>query len=171
MGGAHVSDRLAEALLRYTDSQAGDSPFATPIAGLGVLRSDRPGLPSHRIARPSMCIVAQGAKWSSFGGNRLDYRAGQALVIGVEAPSIGQVVQASPDKPCLVLIFELDLEIMRSVADALARPPRPRGESPQGVFVTDFEGPLADCALRLANLLSMPEAITALYPGIMREVC
>ncbi len=31
-----------------------------------------------------MCVVAQGAKWATFGGDRLEYRAGQALVIGVE---------------------------------------------------------------------------------------
>jgi AraC-like DNA-binding protein len=118
-----------------------------------------------------MCIVAQGAKWASFGGNRLEYRAGQALLIGVETPTIGRVVEASPDEPCLVLIFELDLAIMRSVADELETPPRPRGEPAQGVFVTDFQGPLADCALRLVNLLSMPKAIATLYPGIMREIC
>jgi AraC-like DNA-binding protein len=168
---ADVDDQLAEALLRYTDSQPGGSPFATPIPGLGVLRSDHPQPPSHRIARPAMCIVAQGAKWASFGGDRLEYRAGQALIIGVETPSIGRVAQASPEEPCLVLVVELDLEIMRSVADELETPPRPRGEPAQGVFVTDFQGPLADCALRLVGLLSMPKAIATLYPGIMREVC
>jgi AraC-like DNA-binding protein len=166
-----MSDRLADALLRYTDSQPGESPFATPIPGLGVLRSDQPQPPNHRIARPAMCIVAQGAKWASFGGHRLEYRAGQALVIGVETPSIGRVIQASPDEPCLVLVFELDLAIMRSVADELETPPRPRGEPAQGVFVTDFQGPLADCALRLVNLLSTPKAIATLCPGIMREIC
>ena len=166
-----MSDRLAETLLRYTDSQPGESPFATPIPGLGVLRSEHPQPPSHRIARPALCIVAQGAKWASFGGHRLEYRAGQALLIGVETPSIGRVVQASPEEPCLVLVLELDLAIMRSVADDLEMPPKPRGDPAQGVFVTDFQGPLADCALRLASLLFMPKAIATLYPGIMREIC
>jgi AraC-like DNA-binding protein len=118
-----------------------------------------------------MCIVAQGAKWATFGGKRLEYRAGQALVIGVETPSIGRVVEASPGEPCLVLAFELDLAIMRSVAEGLDAPPRISGEPGRGVFVTDFQGPLADCALRLVRLLDTPRAIPTLYPVIMREIC
>jgi hypothetical protein len=135
-----MGDMLAEALLRYTDSQSGESPFATAIDGLVVMRSDHPKPQNHMLSRPAMCIVAQGAKWGTFGGNRLEYRAGQALVVGVETPSVGQVVQASPDEPCLVLAFELDLAIMRSVADELDAPPRPSGRPAQGVFVTDFQG-------------------------------
>src|SRR5579859_7193880 len=104
----------------------------TPI--LAILRSDHPKPPSHMISRPALCIVAQGAKWATFGDHRLEYRAGQALVIGVETPSIGRVFEASPGAPCLVLAVELDLAIVRSVAEALEEPPRPSGERGRGVF-------------------------------------
>ena len=164
-------DELAQALLRYTERQGGESPFATPVEGLGVMRSDGPKPPSHLLLRPALCIVAQGAKWAVLGDDRLEYRAGQALVIGVETPSIGQVVEASPGEPCLVLMIELDLTLMRNVADELATPPKASGEPCRGVFVANFQGLLADCALRLVRLLDMPEAIAALYPGIMREIC
>jgi AraC-like DNA-binding protein len=166
-----VSGQLAEALLRYTDSQSGESPFMTAIDGLAILRSDQPKPPRHMISMPAMCIVAQGAKWASFGDNRLEYRAGQALVVGVETPSIGRVVEASPGEPCLVLAFELDLAIIRSVAGGLDKLPRASGEPGRGVFVSDFQGPLADCALRLVRLLDTPQAIPTLYPLIMREIC
>ncbi len=167
-----MPDQLAEILLRYTDSRLGEeSPFRTAIDGLVILRSDHPKPPTHMISRPAMCIVAQGAKWAMFGGNRLEYRAGQALVVGVETPSIGRVFEASPGEPCLVLAFELDLAIMRSVAEGLDTPPRISGEQGRGVFVTDFQGPLADCALRLVRLLDTPKAIPTLYPVIMREIC
>jgi AraC-like DNA-binding protein len=162
---------LAEALLRYTDSHPGESPLRTSIDGLAILRSDHPKPPTHLISRPAMCIVAQGAKWATFGDNRLEYRAGQALVIGIETPSIGRVFEASPGEPCLVLGIELDLAIVRSVAEGLDRPPRASGEPGRGVFVTDFQGPLADCALRLVRLLDTPKAIPALYPVVMREIC
>ena len=166
-----MSGQLAEALLRYTDNQPGESPFMTAIDGLAILRSDHPKPPRHMIALPAMCIVAQGAKWATFGDNRLEYRAGQALVVGVETPSIGRVIEASPEEPCLVLAFELDLAIIRSVAAGLDKPPRGSGEPGRGVFVSDFQGPLADCALRLVRLLDTPEAISTLYPLIMREIC
>jgi AraC-like DNA-binding protein len=164
-------EQLAEALRRYTDRQDGESPFATPISGLGILRSDHPKPPNHMISRPSLCIVAQGAKWGTFGDTRLEYRAGQALLVGVETPSVGRVVEASPGEPCLVMVVLLDLAVMRGVADELEHPPQPSGEAGRGVFVTDFQGPLADCALRLARLLDTPQAIPTLFPGIMREIC
>lgn len=166
-----MPDPLVEALLRYTESHPGESPFMTAIEGMAIMRSDHPKPPAHMLSRPAMCIVAQGAKWGMFGGNRLEYRAGQALVIGVETPSIGRVVEASPGEPCLVLVFELDLAIVRSVAEGLDAPPRASGEPGRGVFVTDFQGPLADCALRLVRLLDTPQAIPTLYPVVMREIC
>ena len=164
-------DQLVQAMLRYTEREPGESPFATAIDRMVMMRSDHPKPPNHLIFRPSMCIVAQGAKWATFGGDQLAYRAGQALVIGVDTPSIGRVVEASPGEPCLVLAFELDLAIMRNVAEGLDLPPKSSREPCRGVLVTDFQGPLADCALRLVRLLDTPRAIPALYPGIMREIC
>jgi AraC-like DNA-binding protein len=118
-----------------------------------------------------MCIVAQGEKWASFGETRFEYRAGEALIVGVEAPSVGRVSGASPERPCLVLVFELDLDIMRSVAAELSPPPKASSDIGRGVLVTDFLGPLADCALRLVKLLDTPGAVSTLYPLIMREIC
>ncbi|MCB8877908.1 AraC family transcriptional regulator [Acidisoma silvae] len=164
---------LAEALARYTDAQPGKGPFITDVDGIGlvIMRSDYPKAPSHMISRPAMCIVAQGAKWATFGGSHLEYKAGQALIIGVETPSTGRVVEASPGEPCLVLAVELDLDLMRNVAEDIDPPPRSSGEPGRGVFIADFQGPLADCALRLVRLLDKPKAIRALYPGIMHEIC
>lgn len=166
-----MSDPLAQALLRYTESHPGESPFVTAIDSMAIMRSDHRKPPSHMLSRPAICVVAQGAKWATFGDAKLEYRAGEALLIGVETPSIGQVIQASSEEPCLVLAFELDLAIMRSVAEGLETPPQARGEPGRGVFVTNFQGPLADCALRLVRLLDTPQAIPTLYPIIMREIC
>ena len=166
-----MSTPLAKALLRFTSKQAGASPFRTPIDTVLVMRSERQKPPSHLIYQPAMCIVAQGAKWATFGGDRYEYRAGEALVVGIETPSVGGVAEASPDKPCLVLAFGLDLAIMRSVAEGLDEPPAMSEEISRGVLVTDFAGPLEDCALRMVRLFDTPAAIPTLYPVIMREIC
>lgn len=162
---------LAEALLRYTERQTGESPFLTVLPGVAVMRSDHPRPPSHILSGPAVCLVAQGAKWGNFGGRQLEYRAGQALVIGVETPSVGKVFEAAPGAPCLVLMFELDLTVLREVAETLDPPLQVSGPPRRGVFVTNFDGPLADCALRLARLLETPQAAPALQPAIMREIC
>jgi AraC-like DNA-binding protein len=166
-----MSTPLAQALLRFTGKQPGESPFRTPIDSVLVMRSERQKPPSHLIYQPAMCIVAQGAKWATFGGDRYEYGAGEALVVGIETPSVGGVAEASPDKPCLVLAFGLDLAIMRSVADGLDPPPAISEDISRGVLVTDFAGPLEDCALRMVRLFDLPAAIPTLYPVIMREIC
>jgi AraC-like DNA-binding protein len=162
---------LAKAILRYTKRQPGTSPYETAIDGVYILRADNPKPPSYRLANPALCIVAQGAKWATFGGSRLEYRAGQALVVGVQTPSLGRVFEARPDKPCLVLIVEFDPGMMRSVAEQMENPPKPVAGNSPGVLVTDFGGALADCALRLVRLLDTPDAVRTIAPLIIREMC
>ena len=166
-----MQEGLTQAVKRYTDAQAGESPFATGIEGLTILRSDHEKRPNYLIFKPALCIVVQGAKWAIFGGQRLDYRAGQALVVSVEMPAFGTVAEASPSEPYLGIIIELDLAMMREVMDELDTPPEASNAVGRGVFVTDFDGPLEDCTLRMVRLLDTPNAIPVLYPAIMREIC
>lgn len=164
-------EKLAAALWAYTDHQIGESPYYTAIEGVGILRSDNPTPPVYRLMQPAICIVAQGAKKAIFGCEELSYQAGQALVVGVDTPSVGRVLEASHGKPCLVLAFEMNLAILRSVAEELSCTLTPRNKPGYGVFVTNIEGPLTDCALRIVRLLETPQAIPILYPLIMREIC
>jgi len=167
----HMLEQLTDALRRFTESRKDQGPYMTAIEGMGILRSDNPKPPMHMITRPAICIVAQGGKWASFGRNRLHYRAGQALVVGVETLSIGRVFEASPEIPCLVLAMEFDLAVLREVAQSLDRLPDLRGRPGSGVLVADIRGPIADCALRLVRLLDTPQAIPIVHPLIMREMC
>ena len=162
---------LVEAVRHYTDGQVGSSPFITPIEGLVILRANHERRPNHLIFKPALCITVQGAKWAIFGNQRYDYRAGQALVVSVEMPALGTVAEASPTEPYLGVIIELDLALIREVMDGLSTLPKASSELGRGVFVTDFDGPLADCALRMVRLLETPQAISILYPAIMREIC
>lgn len=166
-----MSQQLIEAIVDYTDRQTGDSPYTTPISDVLIIRSDRVKRPVHRVFTPAICIVAQGAKWAMFGDSRFEYRAGEALIVGVEAPSLGRVTQASRDKPCLVLAITLDLAIMRSVAQNLDSIKQVNTGNVKGVLVTDFQGPLSDCALRIVRMFDTPEAVPTLYPLVMQEIC
>jgi len=164
-------ERLVEAVTRYTNRQGTPGPFTTAIPGVTILRSDHERRPNHMIFKPALCIVVQGAKRSIFGDQRLDYRAGQALLVSVEMPAVGRILEASPTQPFLGLVVELDLGVLRDVVDGLDVVPPATGDVRGGVFVTDFDGPLSDCALRLVRLLDTPRAIRQLYPATMREIC
>jgi AraC-like DNA-binding protein len=163
-------DSLAELILRYTDAQPGQSPFFTCIEGLAILRSNHRRRANHRLYKPSLCITAQGTKSATFGEQTHYYGPGQALLVSVEMPGFGTVTEASPTRPYLGVILELDLAILRNVASEIPDPPKPTESLDHGVFVTDFDNHLSECTLRLVRLLDTPAAIPILYPAIMREV-
>jgi len=164
-------DGLVEVVRRYTEAQPGESPFATAIQGLTILRSNQEKRPNHLLYKPALCITVQGAKRATFGDKRFEYRAGQALIVSVAMPGFGTVAEASPNEPFLGIILEFDLAVMREVMSELDTQPKPSDHMGLGVFVTNFDGPLADCTLRMVRLLETPRAISVLYPAIMREIC
>jgi AraC-like DNA-binding protein len=117
-------------------------------------------------------MTLQGAKWATFGEKRYKFAAGQGLMVAVDVPSRGTVTDASSKKPYLGLEIELDFAIMQEVAEeieiAMSAPDKPKA---RGAFVLELNRQLVDCARHAIRLLETPEAIPALYPGIMREVC
>ena len=165
-----MADALAELVLRYTAAQPGRSPFVTDIAGLTILRSDQQRPANHLLYKPALCITVQGSKTATFGCKSYRYNAGQALLVGVEMPGFGTVTEASPDRPFLGIILELDLAMLHAVASELADAPQPSASVGCGVHVTDFDGPLRECTLRLLRLLEMPAAVPVLLPALMREI-
>ncbi len=162
---------LVDIVGRHTAARNLEGGTATGIPGLHLLRRTSEKRPDPMIFRPALCVVLQGAKWTAFGDRRFDYRAGQALVVSVEMPAMGSVTAATPAEPYLGLVVEFDLGLMREVMEGLADPPSPGGEVGGGVRVTNFEGPVADCTLRLARLLERPAAIPTVAPLVMRELC
>lgn len=163
-------DALIAAVTDYTDAQTGESPYVTAVEGLTILRSNQETRPNHLIHKPAFCIVVQGAKCTTFGSRQFDYRAGQALIVSVETPAFGRVVEAGPGKPFLGVVIELDLAIMRDVVQSLDTLPHSSGGARSGIFVANFDGPLADCALRMIRLLDTTHAIPVIYPLLMREI-
>lgn len=166
-------EALSQALQRYTRDFPGVNPCRTAIEDFSILRSDRPRDPSFRLFGPALCITAQGAKWASFGAQRFEYPAGKALVVTMDLPSRGGVSAATPTEPFLGIVLALDLALFHEIAAQL--PPLGKNYSKDiarhdGVFVLDLTPEMLDCALRAVALLTTPEAIPILYPGILREL-
>lgn len=165
-----MTDTLATLIRRHSDTPPGRPWFATAIDGLILLRADHERRPSHLVFKPSLCVVAQGSKWTTFGQRRFVYPPGRALVVSVEMPALSKVSCAGPDEPFLGLSLGLDPPLMGDVLEALPTPPGPVRRPDHGVFVTDFDGPLSDGVLRLVRLLDTPEAIPFVAPLIKREI-
>ncbi|SDP94383.1 AraC-type DNA-binding protein [Rhodoferax sp. OV413] len=141
---------------------------ATAIPGVGLVRSDTPTLPMGVVYQPMLYIVAQGAKRTLLGDSIVEYAAGQYLVVSVDLPITGSVIQASPEAPYLALSLELDPAVL---ADMLLTLPGAAKDAPlPGLAVSPVTPDLLDAAVRLLRLLDRPADIPMLAPLAEREI-
>lgn len=164
-----MRNSLIQAATRYVEAEGGgEGYYRTPVNGVHVMRSFRLIDSNHSICTPSLCIVLRGAKEILYGDQTLRYGAMHCLVAGIEVPSCGRLVEASPDEPYLGMTIDIDVAMMRDVLAQIDPPPLPTSYS--GLFVVDVTRPFAESALRLLNLVNTPEAIPVLAAPILREL-
>lgn len=148
-----------------------DGAVETAIEGVGLLRASAVTEPVHTLYEPSCCIVAQGRKRATVGGREYRYEPSHYLIVGLELPVVGAVVEASAREPYLSLRLALD---RNALADMLTH----EGTDAQrdvrrvsaAIAVEAATPPLIDAAARLLRLLDAPEDVPTLAPLIQREI-
>lgn len=167
-----VPSSLFEAVTAYVESQGGGQGlFTTPMAGVNIIRSFQEVMPHRRIYQPSLCIVLQGAKQILFGSDTLDYGAMECLVVSIELPGSGRIIQASADEPFVGLTIDLDVAVIRDMVEQLDELPSAPASGGPCAFVAQVDAPLAECIHRLLRLSDNPKAVPILYPSVMRDIC
>ncbi|MCV3207362.1 AraC family transcriptional regulator [Mesorhizobium sp. YC-39] len=167
-----MTSSLLAAVNAYIEEQGGGQGlFPTLIEGFNIVRSFQAMLPVRAIYRPSLCVVLQGAKEIHFGDDRLDYGAMDCLVVSVELPATGRIVEASAEAPYIGVVIDFDVAVVRDVLEQLEEPPEPIAESGPCVFVGRVDETLVDCVMRLMRMTASPKSIPILYPSVMREIC
>jgi len=163
--GANRSE-LATLIDQYAKT---DGVHATPIPRLFVVRSSRLTEPLHGVYEPAVCIIAQGRKRAMLGDAVYVYDQDNYLVISVDVHVIGQVIEASDDKP--YLCFRLDLDVPALGALLLDAQPGADSADPAPALGLGTVTPdLTDATVRLLRLLSTPADIPVLAPLCEREI-
>jgi AraC-like DNA-binding protein len=141
---------------------------STPIARLSLFRADEPTVPLPAVYDASLCIIAQGTKQVSLGEQSLVYDAAHYLLVSVDLPLVGHVIEADRDAPYLCCKIDIDQAVLADLI--LAEGSRaPRANLPAlAVYRSDDD--LTDAACRLVRLLDRPNSIPALAPLIEREI-
>lgn len=160
--------KLAGLVLRLTDRE-GVQPTAIPA--LSFLRATAVSEPLPALYEPSLYVIAQGAKIVTLGEESYMYDTDSYLVASVRLPIMGQIIEASPERPylCVKLRFTADqiIEIMQDL------PPQPAGSKApleRGLVVSRTSPGLLDAVTRLVSLLDTPEDIPFLAPLVIREI-
>jgi AraC-like DNA-binding protein len=156
---------LAAAILRHAPATGMAS---TAVPRLTLIRADQPSDPVPAVYEASLCLIAQGSKRVSLGDHAVVYDAARYLLVSVDLPLVGHVLEASPDAPYLCCKIDLD---QAALADLIVAEGRvaPRHDLPV-LAVYPGDPDLIDAACRLVRLLDRPQSIAALAPLIEREI-
>jgi AraC-like DNA-binding protein len=148
----------------------GKEDCTTPLPNLFFFRREKPTEPCACLVEPSVVMVVQGAKQLLIGDQAYAYSPERFLITSLDLPASSQVLEASPDKPCLGLVLRLDLRVLADLISQSGMAPL-RGRVTEGSAVL---GTMTQALLgafdRLLALCEEPGAIGILAPLIEREI-
>lgn len=163
-------NRLEELKQAIAQLAPRDGVHATAIEGLTLARLTRPSEPMHGLQQPALCIIAQGRKRVISGDRVVTYDEAKFLVATVDTPVVGQVVEASEERPYLSLKLDLDpAEITALLIEAGGVRPE-AVEAEASIATSAVTDQLLDAAIRLVRLLETPDDISVLAPMVKREL-
>jgi AraC-like DNA-binding protein len=161
-------DRIAELSALIHRHVVGTGICSTAMPHVSLIRADAPSTPTPAVYEACLCIIAQGSKRVSIGEHSVVYDAAHYLLVSVDLPLVGHVLDASPERPYLCCKIDLDAamlaDLMASEGGGVARTDLPV----LGIYPGDPD--LIDAACRLVGLLDRPDTIRPLAPLIEREI-
>jgi AraC-like DNA-binding protein len=166
-GMENALEALGKSIARWTGNS---DRIVTAIPGLILARLEKPSEPVSIMFEPRVCMIAQGAKRVQLGDDAYVYDPHHFLLTSVDLPTFVQVIKASPEKPYLGLVMNIDQrEISQLMVDSNLPPPRPQ-QSSRGMATGEVTLPLLAAIQRLIDLFAEPKDIPILAPIIKREV-
>lgn len=138
--------------------------------GIFMSRFSAPTRPLHGVIEPAFCVVAQGSKLMLLGRERFRYGPSTYLLISAGVPLTGQVIEASPEQPCLSVVLRLDPGLITSVlVDSNLLDSKARGAT-RALAVSRLDDALLDAVVRIVRLVHHPGDFRALAPLALREI-
>lgn len=162
----HQSE-LARYMERYCQE---DGVHSTAISSLHFIRASHKSAPIHSIHEPALCIVVQGKKLVMLSQDRYLYDPAHYLVVSVDLPISGEIIQADTESPYLCLRLDFT---PKQIFDILMESDAANGkeeETHRGLFVSKMNASLFDAVLRLVRLLDTPDDVSLLAPLVIREI-
>ena len=141
-----------------------------PIEDLYLFRVSSPGDPIHSVYKPSLCVVAQGSKEFFLNDERYVYDPDNYLLVTAELPLVGQVLEASSEKPYLSLLLNFDPTLVGSVIAEVGDIAPQNNVVVRAIDVKSLDADLLDAVLRLVKLLDTPLEAPFLAPMITKEI-
>jgi AraC-like DNA-binding protein len=168
------SNDLAEELLTRS---FGDGANVGLWPGMTIYRYIEPTVPKwDEIQSLSVCIVAQGRKAVTADGHHYVYDQYQYLVLRSNLHFQSQILDATPDKPFLAFVLQIDPSVVRKVSAEMVgrrgssdQPTAPTESQDQSV-VSELDDELMSAVLRFLRSLTADSDRRVLAPLYLQEL-
>lgn len=160
---AELADRIAR-------NVPSDGLHVSAVPGLALIQASEPSQPLPTVYQPSLCVVVQGRKRALLADDIYVYDPLHYLVVSMTLPMVGQIVEASAERPYLCLRIDIDAALINELLVQLgpSAPGKTSGE--RAVYLARTSAPLLDAVLRLVRLLDTPDEAAVLAPLALREI-
>ncbi len=120
-----------------------------------------------------IAILGQGSKRCYVDGEPYDYSAGRYLSLFLPMPLEVEVLEASPDKPLLMMGIKIDLRRIANILlkmDRVEPAAKPKPAHPSAIISEPMHDDLLDALIRLLRTLDNPLERAVLADPILDEI-
>lgn len=142
----------------------------TAIPGLALYRRSMPSACTTAAYKPGLVLFVQGKKRVNIGKTSYLCDGSSFLLTSVDLPVVSQVLEATPQKPLLSLLWKLDLPEVRRVLHEAELPAPSSPSEAVGMAIGVASPALLDACCRLVGLLDTPEDVPFLSHLLQREI-
>jgi AraC-like DNA-binding protein len=160
---------IADVKAHFAESDSDDRFQTCGVRNMGVMQTCRAKSNTCAVIDPLIGLVLQGKKTALYGSKRVNYAAGDVLIVGQSLPTISTIINATQDAPFIAAYVGLDMQVLRNLYLDI------NGErdtnNAAAAFVTGVaEDELIDAMARLFRLRRDPIEEQALGAAALREV-
>lgn len=156
-------------LIELSEKYAKKEPDSRILRGITVFRRDRVSDLEAFIYEPVVCLILQGAKVTSIGGQVADLKAGDALLVSHDLPVVSKITRASLEAPYLALILSLDMALVRGLYELVGDEVAPSDDA-RSITVGLTDPAWLDPLGRYLALMDRPLDARVLGTSLLREI-
>lgn len=142
--------------------------WQTEIKGFSAALRTATTFNQHCFYNPMAIVVLQGKKHAVLGSESFTYNENQLIVTSIDIPSVGSIVEATPEKPFMTLILNLDNYVICQLLSE--RNYQQRGTAHRGMGIAEADEAMLDAFYRLLALVGDAEKQKIMAPMIIKEI-
>ncbi len=161
----HLEGLIEQASRRFSAAENGRQQTARPMDDLLLLRQDSPSSFEASLYEPVLCLILQGRKQVSIGGQTLSFGPGECLLVSYDLSVRSRITKT----PYLALVLDVDIATVRKLYDEVAGSALDGGRA-RAAETHRADPGLLDALRRYFALADSPADAKVLGPLISKEI-